>query len=209
MTRRRRLHGAALVASLLLSGPIGRAAAEASVTSGGDASVEASVCRESCSRRCNCRQGIDVTQYKNLVLFNFGSTLAGRLEIEYERALHRRVSIFGAWYVVAFDSVGNENLVGFGGVAGVRAFVLGGAPEGLWFSATIGGFRRNPRGEPDIVTRGLQTGLMFGWTGVWNRFVFSAGAGATYNYGRVAVLGQAVTDTEFNPSFKIGVGVAF
>ncbi|MEM8608252.1 MAG: hypothetical protein AAGF92_14165 [Myxococcota bacterium] len=166
-------------------------------------------CNAACESTCECRKGINVTPYKNLILLNFGSTLAGRIELEYERALHRIVSIFGGAYAVAFDSLGNENLVGFGIEVGTRVFVLGRAPEGIWFAGTVGMFWRNPRGNRSVKTRGLETGLLVGWTGVWGRFALSLGAGATYNYGRVSVLGQSVGDSEFNPLFKIGIGVAF
>jgi hypothetical protein len=150
-----------------------------------------------------------MTKYKNLILFNFGSTFAGRIELEYERALHPRVSIFGAAYAVAFDSLGNATLVGFGGLAGARVFLLGGAPEGIWFAWEVGGFRRNQRGTQDVQLRGVQTGGMFGWTGVWSRFALTLGAGGTYTHGRVKVLAQSVEDEEWNPWLKIGAGVAF
>jgi hypothetical protein len=153
-----------------------------------------------------------VTTYKNVIFFNFGSTFAGRLELEYERALHSRVSIFGNMYVVAFDSFGNEKLIGFGGLVGARVFLLGGAPEGIWFAWSIGGFQRQSRPKlegVDVKLAGVQTGGMFGYTGVWSRFAFTLGGGATYSYGRLKVLGQSVKDGEWDPWFKIGLGVAF
>jgi hypothetical protein len=155
------------------------------------------------------RRGIDCTDYKNVIFFNFGSTAAGRVEIEYERALHRRVSIFAAWYVVFFDSLRNENLVGSGALVGARAFVLGGAPEGIWFAAQVGGYNRRSRDIPDVKQGGVQTGGMVGWTGVWNRFAVTLGAGFIYNRGRVTVLEQSMTLGEWSPWLKIGAGVAF
>lgn len=175
-------------------------------------SEPAQVCEDLCASKRNCRQGIDVTEYKNVLFFNFGSTFAGRLELEYERELHRRVSIFGTMYVVAFDSVGNQRLIGFGGLVGARVFMLGDAPEGIWVSWGIGGFQRQSRPKWDAVDvklRGMQTGGMVGWTGVWKRFAFTLGGGATYSWGRVEVLGQSVKEGEWDPWFKIGVGVAF
>ncbi len=171
-----------------------------------------STCEQACTPKRNCRQGIDVTTYKNVIFFNFGSTFAGRLELEYERALHSRVSIFGNMYVVAFDSFGNERLIGFGGLVGARVFLLGGAPEGIWFAWSIGGFERQSRPKlegVDVKLAGMQTGGMFGYTGVWRRFAFTLGGGATYSYGRLEVLGQRVKDGEWDPWFKIGLGVAF
>lgn len=78
-----------------------------------------------------------------------------------------------------------------------------------WFAWQIGGFRRNERGSQDVQFRGMQTGGMFGWTGVWKRFAFTLGAGATYTHGRVKVAGQSVNDQEWNPWLKLGLGVAF
>jgi hypothetical protein len=166
-------------------------------------------CKKECTYRCTCRRGIFATDYKNVVLIIAGSTFAGRIELEYERALHDRVSIFAAFYAVAFDSLGNDTLVGFGGLAGARVNLLGRAPEGIWFAWQIGGFRRNTRGNQDVVLRGLQTGGMFGWTGVWRRFAFSLGAGVAYASGRVAVREQSVSDREWNPWLRLGLGVAF
>ena len=163
-----------------------------------------------CECDCNCREGVvNVTSYKNLVLFNFGSTLAGRLEFEYERALHRIVSIFGTAYIVAFDSVGNESLIGFGNGVGARVYILGRAPEGLWASWSAGFIHRRARTERAIKIHGVSTGGMIGYTGVWGRFVATFGAGAQFVYGRLRVRGDDVTDKEWNPWFKGGFGVAF
>jgi len=166
-------------------------------------------CKQECTYRCTCKRGIYATDYKNLILINAGSTFAGRVELEYERALHDRVSVFGAFYAVAFDSLGNDKLVGFGGLGGARVNLVGRAPEGIWFAWQIGGFRRNARGSQDVQLRGMQTGGMFGWTGVWKRFAFTLGAGSTYTCGRVKVLQQSVKDQEWNPWLKLGLGVAF
>jgi len=166
-------------------------------------------CKKECTYRCACRRGIYATDYKNLILIIAGSTFAGRIELEYERALHDRVSIFGAFYAVAFDSLGNDTLVGFGGLAGARVNLVGRAPEGIWFAWQVGGVRRNARGSQDVQLRGMQTGGMFGWTGVWRRFALSLGAGFTYSYGRVKVLEQSVNDSEWNPWLRLGLGVAF
>ena len=163
-----------------------------------------------CECDCNCKKGlVNVTPYKNLVLFNFGSTLAGRIELEYERALHRIVSIFGVGYVVLFDSVGNKNLVGFGGLVGARVYMLGGAPEGLWVSWGFGTGYRNARQNRDIKLTGVATGGMLGYTAVWGRFALSGGAGGQFAYGRLKVQGQSVSDKEWNPWLKLGVGAAF
>lgn len=166
-------------------------------------------CKKECTYRCTCRRGIFATDYRNLILIIAGSTFAGRIELEYERALHDRISVFGAFYAVAFDSLGNDALVGFGGLAGARVNLLGRAPEGIWFAWQVGGFRRNARGNREVLLRGVQTGGMFGWTGVWKRFAFTLGAGATYTYGQVEVLDQRVNDHEWNPWLRLGLGVAF
>lgn len=188
------------------------AQAEATAATCDETTQSPSACEQACAPKRNCRQGIDVTTYKNVIFFNFGSTFAGRLELEYERALHPRVSIFGNWYVTAFDSIGNESLIGFGGLVGARVFLLGGAPEGIWFAWSIGGFQRQSRPKlegVDVKLAGMQTGGMFGYTGVWRRFALTLGGGATYSYGRLEVLGQSVKDGEWDPWFKIGLGVAF
>lgn len=166
-------------------------------------------CKAECTYRCTCRRGIFATEYKNLFQIIVNSTFAGQISLEYERAVHDRVSVFGAFYAVAFESIGNDALVGFGGLFGARVNFLGRAPEGLWFAWRVGGFRRNARGNRDIQLRGVQTGGMLGWTGVFGRFVLSLGAGFSFAYGVVEVRGQSVKDTEWNPSLRIGIGVAF
>ena len=166
-------------------------------------------CKRECTYRCTCRRGIFATDYKNVLLIIAGSTFAGRIELEYERALHDRISVLGGFYAVAFDSLGNDTLVGFGGLAGARVNLVGRAPEGIWFAWQVGGFRRNSRGSQDVVLRGMQTGGMFGWTGVWKRFAFTLGAGFAYTSGRIEVLEQSVRDREWNPWLRLGLGVAF
>lgn len=189
----------------------GSAAADASPTPSAEDPQESSAGGEASppKRSHGRRRGVDYTDYNNVIFFNFGSTASGRLEIEYERALHSRVSIFAAWYVLFFDSLGNENLVGSGFLIGARAFLLGDAPEGIWVAAQVGGYNRRSRDLPDVRQWGVQTGGMVGWTGVWYRVAFTLGGGFTYSYGRVTVLEQSVSLAEWSPWFKIGVGVAF
>ncbi len=163
-----------------------------------------------CTHRLRCPRGVRVTEHLNLILVNVGATFAGRIELEYERALPTRwVSLFGAFYGVAYESVGNSRLSGFGGLAGARAYFIGRAPEGLWFAWQAGGFRRNVPSDRRIALRGLQTGGMFGWTGVFGHFAMTLGAGAVYTWGRVQVQSQRVYDGEWNPWLKAGVGAAF
>lgn len=209
MIRCRERWWACVLISAVMIGFDASAAAETPPPSDDDDPKESLACKETCTYRCQCRRGIYATDYKNLILFNFGSTFAGRIELEYERALHPRVSIFGAAYAVAFDSLGNARLVGFGGLVGARVFLLGSAPEGIWFAWQVGGIRRNERGNQNVRLKGVQTGGMFGWTGVWSRFALTMGAGITYSHGRVQVFGQSVKDHEWNAWLKIGIGVAF
>lgn len=194
---------------ILATGGSGSAAAEELPPTCAEEPTSSKTCKASCTYRCDCKRGIYATDYKNLILLNVGSTFAGRVDLEYERALHPRASLFVAFYAVAFDSLGNSKLVGFGGLAGARVNLVGRAPEGIWFAWQIGGFRRNERGSQDVQFRGMQTGGMFGWTGVWKRFAFTLGAGATYTHGRVKVDAQSVNDQEWNPWLKLGLGVAF
>ena len=154
-------------------------------------------------------QGINVTRYKNVVFLNFDSTLSGRIELEYDRALHRRVSIFAAVYAAAFDSVLSKRLVGYGWFVGARAFAVGGAPEGLWFALDLGQFYRNARGNRNVKLNAFQTAVMMGWTGIWKRFALKVGAGAQYTVGRVVVGDDIAKEGEWGPTFKLGVGVAF
>lgn len=173
------------------------------------AAEEAPACAPECKTDCNCRTGMNVTPYKNVITFNFGSTVAGRLELEYERALHPRVSIFGAFYVVLFDAPGNPGLLGFGGLVGPRIFLAGAAPEGIWIAVQLGGIYRNVPGDREVRVRGFQTGAMVGYTGVWRRFVLTLGGGFNFTTGQVIVRDQSVRDNEVSPWFKIGIGVAF
>jgi hypothetical protein len=159
---------------------------------------------------CDCRRdGIQVTDYKNLVLYNAGSLLGGRIEFEYVRALHPRVSIFGVMYALAFDSVFNQSLVGFGARVGARGYMFGAAPEGLWASWDIGGIYRRARGDDRINIAGLETGGTVGYTGVWGRFALSLGVGAYFLLNRLKVQDASVKDSEWNPRVRFALGVAF
>lgn len=53
----------------------------------------------------------------------------------------------------------------------------------------------------------LEMGLLLGGCG--SSSGGSGGGGATYSYGCLEVLGQSVKDGEWDPWFKIGLGVAF
>ncbi len=232
MTRNRDRLGACFAVGVLAIGWSGTALAEPSSTTcnegdscepapsvhddacdedpeGCEPETEGTECKRECTYRCTCPRGIFATDYKNVVLVIVNSAFSGQIALEYERALHDRVSVFGAFYAVAFDSLGNDTLVGFGGVVGARVNLVGRAPEGIWFAWRVGGFRRNARGSQDIQLRGVQTGGMFGWTGVFRRFVLSLGAGFTFAYGVVEVRGQSVDDREWHPSLRLGLGVAF
>jgi hypothetical protein len=150
-----------------------------------------------------------VTPYNNLILFNAGSAFAGRLELEYERAVHRLVSVNAAGYLVAFDSIGNENLIGIGAFVGARVYMLGAAPEGLWFGLDVGPAFRTARRDREIRLRGGQIGALLGYTGVWGRFAITGGFGGQFAFGRLEVRGLSTRDSQWNPRFKFGLGVAF
>lgn len=158
---------------------------------------------------CGRVRSMRITCYKNLVLLNVALAFSGRIELEYERALHRRVSIFTAAYVAAFDALLGKRLVGYGGLVGSRVYALGGAPEGLWVSWVVGALYGYARNNRDVRHSAFHTGGMVGWTSVWRRFTFTVGAGAEYTVGRVFVNDASVRDSAWHPWFRLGMGVAF
>ena len=119
------------------------------------------------------------------------------------------MSTFGSGYVVAFDSVGNQNLIGVGGLVGARVYMVGRAPEGLWVAWELGFAHRIARGNRRIKLAGPQTGGMLGYTGVWGRFALSFGVGVQFAWTRLKVLDQSVTSRDWEPWGRLGIGVAF
>ncbi len=170
-----------------------------------------------------CRKVAVATPHRNLILLNVSSTASGRIETEYERAVRRPswLSVFGLGSVIAFDSVGNQNLVGFGVQTGLRfyprkqepkrkhAFRRQRAPEGFWLAIGAGLSYRNVKGNRDVkLTSGLGS-AMAGWTGIWCRFALSLGAGVIVSRGILSVQDEIATQGEIDPWLRGGIGVAF
>lgn len=161
------------------------------------------------SGRCIIRKP-SITKYKNIVHLDAGATLAGRIALEYERSLHRRVSLFSGVYGVLFNSLLNQDLIGLGMFVGARAFLFGAAPEGLWASGELGVIHRRVRHQSNIHMTAFETAALLGYTGVFKRFSVSLGGGLLLMRGRVTVRDDgSVPGREWGPRVRFSVGLAF
>lgn len=173
-----------------------------------------------------CRKVSEPTPHKNLILVIFSSVTAGRIQIQYERAVKRPTwfSVFAGGSVTAFDSVGNQNLVGFALTTGGRFYprkreskrAAGKnkappqqAPEGFWLAASAGFSYRNAKGNRDIKLIAGSGTATAGWTGVWCRFALSLGGGVVISREVLKVLDGNAKQHEVNPLLQGGLGVAF
>lgn len=173
-----------------------------------------------------CRKVSEPTPHRNVILVVFSSVTVGRIQMQYERAVKRPTwfSVFAGGSVIAFDSVGNQNLVGFALSAGGRFYprkreskrTAGKnkappqqAPEGFWLAPSAGLSYRNERGNRDIKLIAGSGIAMAGWTGVWCRFALSVGAGVVVSREVLKVLDGNAKQLEVNPLLQGGLGVAF
>ena len=146
---------------------------------------------------------------RNTVVIKLGEHFA----VEYERAVHPKVSVFvGPAMFAAYNRVGNvtNTELGFGGTVGARFFVAGLAPEGLFVGPllTIGYSNMTNAG---ISSHGLRitSGAMVGYTWIFGDvFDLSLGAGANYvNASTTLAGGSAPSPVE--ASLRAAIGVAF
>lgn len=146
---------------------------------------------------------------RNTVVVKLGEHFA----VEYERAVHPKVSVFvGPAMFAAYGRAGNvtNTELGFGGTVGARFFVAGMAPEGLFVGPllTIGYSSYRNAGVSSHGLR-LTSGAMVGYTWIFGQvFDLSLGAGANYVNASTTLAGGAAPNP-VEASLRAAIGVAF
>jgi hypothetical protein len=134
-----------------------------------------------------------------------------QLGVEYERAIGRGFSLYVA-PEFAYGSAASSWTLSLGGTAGLRFFVLGGAPSGIFFGPEVSvDYQRSYRNE--VLRKGLGLGLggTVGWTLVlFNRFTVSAGFSAQYRATPdLESAEEGALRVELVPTPRLAFGVAF
>ena len=135
-----------------------------------------------------------------------------QLGIEYERAFGRGLSVYvGPEF--AYGRTSESWSLGLAGTLGLRLFVLGKAPSGIFFGPEVS-TNYQLRSENGVRRRGLGLGLGggVGWTVVlFNRFTLSAGFSAQYRAipDLTASAGEGALRVEIVPTPRLAFGVAF
>ena len=149
---------------------------------------------------------------RNTVVIKLGEHFA----VEYERAVHPKVSVFvGPALFASYNKSGTHTRseLGFGGTVGARFFVTGLAPEGLFVGPllTLGYSTVRDTGDTDNTSHGLRitSGAMVGYTWIFGQvFDLSLGAGANYVNASTSVAGGPAP-SPVEASLRGAIGVAF
>ena len=153
---------------------------------------------------------------KNAVTLNPLPLVAGIVSVEYERAVHDRVSLFLQPSVIAFKGAypklpEDSSLWGLGANAGARLFVTGRAPEGFWIGPQAGvAYVNATLHDVNGSAVGYSAGGLVGYTWLFGDVVdLSVGGGAGYVNTKVRVEDSEVGYEGVEPLLRLAVGVAF
>lgn len=124
----------------------------------------------------------------------------GLYNLQYERAVSEKVSVFGGPTYWNLDILGAELEIYMVDV-GLRYFLTGQAPEGFFVSPAVGFVVGAIDGDP-VMRPGWTASAMLGYTWLFGRFFdLSLGFGGTYV--------NLDSETHFVPSGRAAVGIAF
>ncbi|MFW6067145.1 MAG: hypothetical protein ACOC97_02325 [Myxococcota bacterium] len=134
--------------------------------------------------------------------------------IHYERRLAGRLSLYLGLRVLAYlviDGVPREDVLSFGGDGGIRVFILGDAPEGLWVAPMAGvGLVRADSAFGTQSGVGWWAGGLVGYTWVFSSgFTLSIGGGAQYTDLQIHAPDGPVGARGAHPTFRAALGWAF
>ncbi|OJH33745.1 hypothetical protein [Cystobacter ferrugineus] len=135
-----------------------------------------------------------------------------QLGIEYERAFGRGFSLYVA-PEFAYGRTPETWSLGLSGTLGIRLFVLGTAPSGIYFGPELSA-NYQLRSQERVRRRGIGVGLggSVGWTLVlFNRFTLAAGFSAQYRSipDLESPAGEGALRVEIVPTPRLAFGVAF
>jgi hypothetical protein len=158
-------------------------------------------------------EGVFRSKYENAVTVQPIDLFTGTLNIEYERVLAKRIGAYGAvnfmmYRPILYPSPGSS--FGLGPEIGLRVYLIGNAPAGLWIGPYINALWVRNVAEGYIVdSLGLGAGGMAGVNLVFGHFLLSLGGGVAYvdhsayrNDERVGAFG-------LTPRLRLAVGAAF
>jgi hypothetical protein len=159
--------------------------------------------------------GAEVTHYEpdQTLTVNPIDAVNGFLNFEYEHALGSWVSLHAGLNFLVWEGVWQQphgSTFAFGPEAGVRLFLIGDAPQGLWLGPYVGlGYVRVDQ-TPGLDGVGLYGGAMVGGTLVAFDFLaLSAGVGATYHHLTPVWDDPALGLVGWTPRLRLSAGIAF
>lgn len=149
---------------------------------------------------------------RNTITVNPFALQHQRLGVEYELAIGKVFSLYVAPQV-AYGATQSSWILSAGGSLGARFFLLGAAPNGIFFGPEIAGtFERIVENGTSRRGYGLGLGAGVGWTLVFfDRFVLSVGFAAQYLTApdlRAAEEAEQLT-VQFRALPRVAFGVAF
>lgn len=134
-----------------------------------------------------------------------------QLGVEYERAFGKPLSLYVA-PEFAYGRTPEAWTLSLAGTLGIRLFVLGNAPSGIYFGPEFSVIHQI-RSENHVRRRGLGLGLggTVGWTLVlFNRFTLAAGFSAQYrSVPDLEAEGGEALRVQIIPTPRLAFGVAF
>lgn len=134
-----------------------------------------------------------------------------QLGVEYERAFGKGFSLYAA-PEFAYGRTPEAWTLALAGTLGIRLFVLGNAPSGIYFGPEFSVIHQI-RSQNQVRRRALGLGLggTVGWTLVlFNRFTLAAGFSAQYrSVPDLEAEGEGALRVEVIPTPRLAFGVAF
>lgn len=134
-----------------------------------------------------------------------------QLGVEYERAFGKPLSLYVA-PEFAYGRTPEAWTLSLAGTLGIRLFVLGNAPSGIYFGPEFN-VAYQLRSQNHVRRRGVGVGLggTVGWTLVlFNRFTLAAGFSAQYrSIPDLEAEGEGALRVQIIPTPRLAFGVAF
>ncbi|MHB8873765.1 MAG: hypothetical protein ACYC8T_08780 [Myxococcaceae bacterium] len=152
------------------------------------------------------------TEYKRSLTVNPVELFSGTFNLEYEQAINPAFSVYGGINYLYFQGVSRVDSTFstvVGPEVGLRLYLIGDAPAGLWFGPYLGAayVHNSSSSTPDSIGYGL--GAMAGFNLVFNRVNLSLGLGTGWVDYSSMVDGRRVGLYGFIPRARVAVGVAF
>jgi hypothetical protein len=152
--------------------------------------------------------------WDNSITVNPIDMFTGTLNVEYERAVASRLGLYGGLnfgYMRGVLSGGDVRPLFIGPELGMRVYLIGRAPGGLWLGP-YGNFAwvRNSDQTGSIDSFGLGFGAMAGINLLFGQFNLSLGAGAGYHdYSSWSAGTRRIGSYGVTPRLRLAIGAVF